>query len=352
MWKISVSFLEYNGLNGILILELRDMRLKLKTFLLSAVFFATNSCAPNANFYKGLAVTSGDDALLAQMDIDINASSWDAALIDYNAMTPGSKAKRSIMFKYAQSLAGKCGFNFLDFFTALGTANFGAGGTPLMSWLMSAYKGKKINMIVPGSTPTAAADATTGSYCSWSQKIMDDIKTANTTWNADEQLFVTVFNLAKIGMILRYFADVDGAGLLGNGVVDSTFDMCKTASLPDFYAVQLVHSFSLVLSEGPAAITSLATTFTDISSLCSSAPVTGLGLTMCGRTSISAVTALDIKNMRGLALLYKAAAPAVSVGLWAAAPTMGEVVGATDVGAVHWQCNGASYVAGTLGCCP
>jgi hypothetical protein len=328
------------------------MSIKFKSLILSAIFIANSSCAPNENFIRGLASSGSDDALLTQMDIDINASSWDAALTDYNALTAGSKAKRAIMFKYAQSLAGKCGFNFLEFFTALGSANFGAGGSPLMYWLMNAYKGKTINMLVPGSTPTAAGDVTTGSYCSWSQKIMDDIKTANTSWTTDEQLFITVFNLAKIGMILRFFGDVDGAGLLGNGVVDASFDMCKTASLPDFYAVQLVHSFSLVLSEGPSAISSLASTFTDISSLCSAAPVAGLGLTMCGRTSISTVNATDIKNMRGLALLYKAAAPAVSVGLWGGAPSFGEVVGATDAGSVHWQCTGLAYAAGSLGCCP
>lgn len=308
------------------------------------------SCAPNANMYKGMSATGTDAALLVQLNTDMNASLWDAALTDYGNMSANAKAVRSTQFLYAQVLAGKCGFDFLSFFTSLGAANFGA--SPMLLWLMQAYKGKKINMVVPGSTPTLATDSPTGSYCAWSQKVMDDIFTANGGWNADEQMFVFVYNLAKMGMILRYWADTNGVGLLGDGTPDATFDSCKTASMADFYATQLVTSFSLVLHVGPTAMPAMAAVLNALYSLCTGAfPATGLQLALCDHTTPATVTALDIKNMRGLTVLYQAAAP--PLGFWSAAPGGGQTVAATDPAPTAlWQCNGLGAVAGTLGCCP
>lgn len=321
-----------------------------KNIIFSFVFLVT-SCTQN--LYQGMSNSLSDGALLSQAKQKISISDWDGAIAKFQLMTPSYLATREVAFQYASALAGKCGFNYLDFSTSLGSASVGntAGTVPFFLWLMQAYMDKEVHILKTGVTaPTAVTD----SYCSWAQSILDGVKTNYGSWNTDETNFVVMFSLAKIGIYLRAWADLDGTNSLGDGTIDSTFDACQAASLDDFYVTQIVTGFALVINNFANVVTGgMGNSLTAIQTLCSDPP-TGIGLAFCGHTTPATVTATDRLNIRGMLMMDDQ--NLVLGGLGLNEFTSAATLAATTPGTGAWRCN---LLGGTpppteylLNCCP
>jgi len=244
-----------------------------------------------------------DSALYVDAKASMSTQNWDTALTKFALMDAGFRSQRTVALDYAAALAGKCGFDMYTFSTALSAANMGANSgdptvMPLFYFLMQAYQQKTINMNVTGvTTPSAVTDT----YCSWSQSIMDNIKTGYGSWNANEKFFVVMFSLARMGMTLRSLADAtDGAGNLGNGTMDNTFDACDSATdMIDFHATQMATAFALLVQNYSGLLSGDAATELDgFAAVC-----TATNLTLCTHTTPATVTANDRKNIRSMIML-------------------------------------------------
>ena len=310
--------------------------------------------ACSQNFIAGFVNPNSDAALYQDALNQMNTLNWKKAISDIQSMSPPAQNTRTVMNTFAQALAGQCGFQMLSFITALSTA-WSGGGTPssILLTLMQSYHGVTINMAVPGA-PTPPV-ATTDTYCSWSQQIMDNIQTTYGTWTSDEQSFVLFFSLAKIGMILNTTA---GAGNTLNGsgkqIADVTFNACSTVSLPNFYAKQVTTGLALFLQ--------YYTTISFLSNLNSSGVALPLifcgalpymAMNFCSHLTPAAVTTNDLYNVRGLITSATSSVGFNIITLLdkAYVPSQG-----TNPGGGIWQCTDGAYTPpgaeGLLNCCP
>lgn len=299
-----------------------------------------------------------DAALYVDAKKSMSAQDWDTALTKFALMSTNFRADRTVAYDYAVALAGKCGFDMLDFSAALTSASMGADSgdpavMPYLYFVMQAYNQKTINMKVTGvTTPSAVTDT----YCSWSQSILDATKAAYGSWNTNEQFFVAMFSLARMGMILRHLADADSTDNNGDGTMDATFDACESGTdMIDFYATQMVTSFALVIENYAGLISGSAGTSLDaFAAIC-----TASNLTLCTHTTPASVTANDRKNIRSLIMMGEDGTGFDGLG------AQNDVAGAamTDpaVGS-KWACNGAAATGPVplpppnvellLNCCP
>lgn len=269
-----------------------------RLFIVIAIILT--SC--NENLYLGKSNMNSNAALYVDAKASMSAQDWDTALTKFSLMDTGFRSDRAVAFDYAAALAGKCGFDMVTFSTALSAASLGANSAdpttmPLFYFLMQAYQQQTINMNVTGvTTPSAVTDT----YCSWSQSIMDNIKSSYGSWTANEKFFVVMFNLARIGMTLRKLADADGAGNNGDGTMDNTFDACdSTTDMIDFHANHLVTAFANVVQNYSGLVSGANGAALDgFATLC-----TTTNLTLCTHTAIADVTANDRKNIRSMVML-------------------------------------------------
>ncbi len=212
-------------------------------FFTSFVFLLTGC---SQNFIGSFVNPNSDAALYEDALIAINASKWTTAIADIQAMSPSGQSARTTMFTFATALAAIYAFSAHSLVPGFDAA-LGGGGAPvaLMLTLMQAFQNTTVNMLVPG---VVAPVNTTDTYCSWAQQEMDDIQTNYGAWNINEQTFVVLFSLAKIGMILKTTAGAGGTMSGGNLIADATFNSCLPAgALSNFYATQVATGWSLFL---------------------------------------------------------------------------------------------------------
>lgn len=156
---------------------------------------------------------SSHEALYEDAKKAANNGRWNEAINKYQQMEPSYRNQRSIRFDYAKALAGACGYDFIGFAGSLGNANLGA--STLMQYLLSLWGNKAI-------TPDLCTAAELEVKEIW------DVSTPTTT----EQFFMALLSLAKMGMYLRYKADIQENQGLGNGLPDNTFDSCDDSDTP------------------------------------------------------------------------------------------------------------------------
>ncbi len=334
---------------------------------LSLVLLST-SCTFNVE--KGFTNVNSDPVLFQDAKIQVDNQNWDTAIADFRLMTPAYlNSSREHLFLFASALAGKCGFQFTSFFNAMGSLNVG-GASPLFLTLLALYKGQTTNLTVSGATaPALVGDSLSTDYCAWAQQEMDVIKTNFGGWNSDDNLFVLLFSLAKIGIVLHNFADTGDAG-----TVDLTFDGCQrrivhapstVTGMTDFYTVQLVTGFALFLQNftslfpapaggdavcpaplGTGASTAPYCAFKNLQQTCTTS-----GLSFCTATTPAAVTTSDILNMRSV-LMANSVVPVLGqlgLGIVAGLSSFQDTAVAS---AGQWNCVPIGLPAGGLvGCC-
>jgi|GEM_PF-6883294 len=313
---------------------------------LSSVLILTTSC--NGNVIAGIAKTASTDlSNYISMQTNVDSSSWDLALANYKSMSTSYQNQRAVQNLLASTLAGKCGFNFLTFLTALqtGTPGTGAGNKPLFLYLMNAFSSTTVNMQVSSSVAPVSATLVTDTYCSWAENVMYNLQqtygVANLT--TDEKIFFSVYSLAKIGLILKYWMDRNGTGS-----PTTTVDICNNSAIdnstgiPTFYMNQIVSGFAN-FNRYSASIPSLGSSFGTVATLCTT--ITGAGGTICTDYDPTTVSTTDEKLMRSILTVNDTGTYA---GLGLNSFTSAVPSAATDPGSNLWQCSNAVFAL----CCP
>jgi hypothetical protein len=200
-----------------------ESRKKLKTSVgkaLQIIFFGgallqillPSSCS---NPFKELSNQSSDQALYEEALKASNASQWVTAVIQFEKMSAGFLASRQVRFDYAKALAGRCGYDFFRFGDVISTTNFQGGS--FFSQLLAMWGNREV-------LPQFCTQAELQVKTIWSGLASVTERTLS------ESFFIAFLSLAKMGMYLRFKADVDGQNGLGNGTPDNGVNACVAAN--------------------------------------------------------------------------------------------------------------------------
>jgi hypothetical protein len=166
----------------------------MRPFLLAifglAVLIPNLSCSVNA--LEGFSDKYSNDALFVDAKMQINKGNFDSALSKISDMSPDFQARREVRMLAASAYGGKCGINFLEVVTGLTDL----GTTRLFPFLLDQFRG--------GSPATIDA-------CLAAENIIESIGAVGAR-NTDENLFLAIVSLAKMGKVLSYYLDADQDG--------------------------------------------------------------------------------------------------------------------------------------------
>lgn len=236
-------------------------------FLLA--IFGSMSCG--GNILTEFAKTNTDEAYKVEAILLINKGDYNGALAEFAKMSTEFIANREVRILRASAYAGLCGLNFLNFLTAMQsyTGN-------LMAFLLTTFK---------------AGTAANATACNNAEADVNFISSSAASRTDDENTFMALLSLIKMGTYAAADADVDGDN---NGTVDVTFDECNVAHLSDADIREIGVSF--VAAANSLAATSISPTLaSDLAALCA-ADLSGL----CSVTDPTAFTAPQVLVLRGL----------------------------------------------------
>ncbi len=234
-----------------------------------------------SNIYEGLSNKTTDEALYHDVQNLMDAQEWDTALTKLDSLSATYAAKTEVRETWAGVLAGKCGLDFLAYFSALGSADLSS--STLFKYFMNAFTGKAVNP----------------SYCTLAQAKIEEISTSPASRTSSQNLFMAILGMVKMGVYLRGDFDVNGTDNLGDGTVDSEPAICNTTPMSDAHLDEVITGFGLLttnLTTVTAAISSgsVSTALGTLSTVCTA--ISGI----CDKTSTSAITAGDRSNFRDL----------------------------------------------------
>ena len=189
-----------------------------RIFLCGVICLTSASCY---NALSGTTSTTTDPALYEDGIKALNNLDFDTAIAKFESIGVDYASQTEVKMNYAGALAGKCGFNFINYFTKLGTAP--SGSTFL--FFMNQWK-----------TTTTSANAmfysTKRQYCVQAETVVKSIHPSVSGRDASQSLFLFLLGLAKIGIYLKETADPTGTGT-GQWTVGSLTDgACSETNLP------------------------------------------------------------------------------------------------------------------------
>ncbi len=228
--------------------------------------FSSMGCT---NIFKSGSKKDSDEAIFEEIQKSVDASDWDTALTQFSTLSVAYKERREVIEAWAGVYAGKCGLNFLTYVDNLKNASL--LGTTLFKYIMA------------GFTTTTVSP----SHCDLAQAKMEEISALAAERTADENLFMAVLGMVKMGTYLRSLADVNQ-----DGVTDPTFNSCSTASLSDADLNSVITGMGLV-SDNIVSLAAMGVTG-------SLATVTAQCGASCGIIDSAAVSALDRDIFRDL----------------------------------------------------
>ncbi len=121
----------------------------------------------------------------------------------------------------AGAYASKCGLNFVNFVSSLTSSS----GSPFLFFMQ---KFKSI--------------AVSPSNCYEAQKVIESFSASSTGRTSEQNLFMAILGMAKMGTYLREVADVDQ-----DGSTDATFDSCNSAKISDNSLRHVISGMGLVI---------------------------------------------------------------------------------------------------------
>lgn len=152
----------------------------------------------------------------------------------------------------AGAYASKCGLNFVSFVSSLTSSS----GSPFLFFMQ---KFKSI--------------AVSPSNCYEAQKVIETFAASSSGRTSEQNLFMAILGMAKMGTYLREVADVDQ-----DGSTDATFDSCSSSKISDNSLRHVISGMGLVidnlaavsavLSGNSSALTDLDTIKTACGSAC------------------------------------------------------------------------------------
>ncbi len=255
-----------------------------RVILLLGFCFGTTlgtSCGSN-NIYKGFSKQDSDKALLIDAKQLINKADYDGALTKLNAITTSFResadTKISFYETHAAASAGKCGLDFVAFTTSF------SGSSNLVTKTRDAFLNRTV----------------LASACDDAQADMEAIGT-NTQRDSNQNFFMAVLGLAKMGTYLRAASDFDNNGLADPGwsgcSVDYTAPPTQTG-ISDADVAEVLTGMGLLLDNIAAIGANVAgldaTAVTNFDASCK----TLTGLPSCSFTHTSDITAPVVKAFR------------------------------------------------------
>lgn len=240
-----------------------------KKLLLAGMFAFLIAFSGCANPFTDSAKKDTDEAIFEDIQKAVDGSDWDSAITKFNSLSTAYKSRRDIIEAWAGTYAGKCGLNLLTYASNLTNATL--TGTTFFKFLMAGFTTTAVN-------PT---------YCDLAQAKMEEISALASGRTADENFFMGILGMAKMGTYLRSLADVDQ-----DGATDVTFDSCMAGSLPDANLNNIITGMGLLADNVSYLI---ATGLTG-----SIATLTGLCGASCGKTDPATVTVGDRDAFRDI----------------------------------------------------
>lgn len=193
----------------------------------------------SANILEAFADTTSDEALLFKAKMKINDGDYTTALTYFTSMTPLFLTRRDVIGVRSSAYAGICGLDFLDLVD--GITNMGT--TRLFVLLMQEF--------TLGTTDKRDA-------CVLAENYMQTISTSYTDRTSDENLFLALINLSKMGVIFNRLADADADSSL-----DAGFDACAAGDFPDADVREVGTAINLMRTSASGVT---GTTFTSFAS--------------------------------------------------------------------------------------
>lgn len=259
----------------------RTKKLILLPFLMVSLTFL--GCS---NVFKSASQKDTDAALYEDALKMMDSQDWDGAIAKFTSMSANYKTDSEVIESWAGALAGKCGLDFIGYFTNLGSASL--TGSTIFKYLMNAWTDK---IIYPN-------------YCTLAQSKLEEISTNPANRTSGQNIFMAVLGMVKIGVYLRNNMDVDGANGLGDGTTDAppggfTYSSCASTRLSDANLNEVITGLGLVtanlvyltavLSSG-----SMTGALNAVNTACAS--LSGA----CGKTDPAQVTNVDRQLLREL----------------------------------------------------
>jgi hypothetical protein len=246
------------------------------------------------NVLRQVTNTQSDEALLENAKKSIDVSDYNTALDSFSKMSAAFTARADVIENWASAYAGKCGLKFSTLFTAIGAADFSTD--TLFKYLMSSFQGIAVD---PASCVLAEA------------KIKQLGATA-TLRNTNQNIFMLILSMAKIGAYMRAEGDRDGTSNLGDGSTDAGFSACTVSAtnLPgngtysDNDVKEIVTGFGNLIDSYSVVGSVLSGASSTISSITTSCAA--LSPNPCTITEAASVTAGSIAAMRDLIATNKA----------------------------------------------
>lgn len=260
------------------------MKLGLRALIIISLF-QLPGCA---NVFRGPSSKTSDEIYFEEAQKAMDTSNWDLAITNFKSISPDFAARQDVIEAWAGTYAGKCGLDFIGYFTSLATASL--AGSTFFLYLMKAWNGKKI---FP-------------QYCTLAQKKMEEVSPNPLNRTAAENLFMAVLGMVKIGVYIKANADPTDTGAPA-----VTFDSCT--SLPVADNNEIVTGLGLVTSNlvyltAALSAGSISGALTSVNSAC------GLSPGVCGKTDASTVTASDRKTIDAF-LATSATNPTAAIGI-------------------------------------
>ncbi len=264
-----------------------SLNLRCGSKIIFVIFFFSVSCA---NIFEPASKKDTDEALYEDALKALDASSWDTAITKFGLLSTNYKARTEVIENWAGAYAGKCGLVFSTYISRLTGSS--SGSSTAFKYFMNAFTGTSVD---PES-------------CVLAENKMKEITPTVSGRTASQSFFMLLLGMVKVGSILRYDADKDSTGNLGDGTMDAGFDACVAGSgdytsdgqLTDTDVTHIITGLGMILENFAAVSASLSgsdigTTLNSISTSCS-----GLAPNPCNITDPANVTAPMITTMRYL----------------------------------------------------
>lgn len=251
----------------------------MKNVLYLTIFsFFINSCGPNA--LSGLSSQTSDEYYMEEATKANNNQNYDYALdVLLNKLSATGRASVTAIELLASAYAGKCGFNFVNYVTALSASS----STAVFKTMMTPF----VQVV------------TAPEYCLLSLQTMDTLGAPGVR-TANQNTFSAITGLVLMGASTRAYADKNGIGNNGDGNMDSNNMICNSGLVTDDQMNDIIVGYGYFVTNLAYVSASLlgSSSFDSLSDTvdaCNSVP--GADCDVTDKASVSAQTRTVIRNL-------------------------------------------------------
>ncbi|MEZ0391754.1 MAG: hypothetical protein ACAH59_06035 [Pseudobdellovibrionaceae bacterium] len=155
-----------------------------------------------SNVFEGMADTTSDEALLEDARKFMNDQEWGSAIEKFEALSDSKQQEEAVIQDWATAYAGRCGLEFIDYFVNLGSADLSS--STIFNYLMNAWTGESVNP----------------SDCALAQAKMEEISIDPAERTSEQNLFMAILGMVKVGVYLRSNLDINGSDNAGDGTAE------------------------------------------------------------------------------------------------------------------------------------